>query len=125
MLLGQTDDHTGQADQRDQVGDGHKAVERIGDVPDQVHFQGGADNNNNNENNLIDASGLGTQKEFTATGTVQRPAEDCGKSKQANSHSHDQRTGLCTENGGEGCDNQLRTCTLPPGDVHTALVISS
>ena len=49
MSFGQPDHNAGQAEKSDQVGDRHKAVEGIGNIPNQVQLQGSANHHNDNE----------------------------------------------------------------------------
>ena len=85
MLLRHLDDHGAQQQQRDQVRDGHEAVERVGDIPHERQIRDRAGHNDEAEDDLIGADDLAAKEELRAARAVERPAEDggCGKQQQA------------------------------------------
>ena len=79
MILGELDDHTGQAQQGDQVGNGHETVQSIGNVPYQIQLQSCANDDDSHKDSLEDANALALEQELEAAGAVQGPAEDGGQ----------------------------------------------
>ena len=116
MFLCQLDDHTAQTQQRDQVGDRHEAVEGIGDIPDKIQLQGGADHHHDNEQALVNANTPTLQQELKAPGSVQGPAQNGGQGKEGNAHSHHHGAQPGAEHRAEGGGDQLRACALAPLD---------
>ena len=94
--------HAGQGDHGDQVGDGHEAVEGVGDVPGQGQVHGGAHHNDDDEDDLVGPDGLGAEDELTGTGAVQRPAQHRGVGEQGQAHGDQQGAELVAEDGAEG-----------------------
>ena len=82
VSFGQPDNNTGQAEKGDQIGDRHKAVEGIGNVPNQIQLQGRAHQDHGNEDDLIDLCALAAQQELAAAGAVEGPAENGGQSEE-------------------------------------------
>ena len=74
VLLGEFGDDAGQREDRDEVRDGHEAVEGIGKVPDDVEGRDGGDDDEADEDDLIRFDGLHAEEELDAARTVQRPA---------------------------------------------------
>ena len=101
MLLGQLKDHRAQRKHTDQVGDGHEAVEGIGDVPSQAQVHGSADDDDQGVDDLIGLDGLAAQDELPAAGAIQAPAEDGGQGEQAQADGDDQSAELGAEHGAE------------------------
>ena len=71
VSFGQPDHNTGQAKKGDQIGDRHKAVEGIGDIPNQIQLQGSADHDKDNEQDLIVWHRLMAKQELAGAAAVQ------------------------------------------------------
>ena len=82
MPFGFPDHNTGQANQRNQVGDCHQAVQGVSDTPSQAQFHRRADEDDHQEDDLIGLNRLRAKEEFAAPGAIQRPAQDGGERKQ-------------------------------------------
>ena len=93
-LLGGLEHHAGQGKDGDEVGDGHKAVESVGDVPGQAQVHRGTHQDHQGKDDLVGLDGLGAQDVLPAAGAVEAPAEDCGQSEEAQADGDDQRADL-------------------------------
>ena len=100
--LGLLDHHAGQSHQGDQVGDGHEAVEGIGDGPGQVQLHGRTHKDDDDEKDLVRLDGLVAEQELAAAGAIQGPAQDGGKGEQSQAHRDDDGAALLGEDSAEG-----------------------
>ena len=91
VLLCQFRHHRGQQEYSDEVGDGHKAVEGIGDVPGDLQLHGCAHDDDQREDNLVNLGGLMAQQELPAAGAVQSPGQNRGQGEQRQAHSSSRR----------------------------------
>lgn len=114
MLLRHLDDHGAQQQQRDEVRDGHEAVERVGDIPHERQVRDRADHNDEAEDDLIGADDLAAKEELRAARAVERPAEDGGRGKQQQADRKNQRARLVAEDCGKARDRRgnARSCRV-------------
>ena len=106
MLLRHLDDHGAQQQQRDEVRDGHEAVERVGDIPHELQVRDRAGHNDEAEDDLIGADDLAAKEELRAARAVKRPAEDGGRCKQQQADRQNQRARLVAEDCGKARDRR-------------------
>ena len=76
--------HAGESEDRDEVGDGHKAVEGIAEVPGQIQLHGCTDNGEKDKDDFIENRGLGAEEIFKCLGAVVAPAQHRGEGKKQN-----------------------------------------
>ena len=114
MLLRHLDDHGAQQQQRDEVRDGHEAVERVGDIPHERQVRDRAGHNDEAEDDLIGADDLAAKEELRAARAVERPAEDGGRGKQQQADRKNQRARLVAEDCGKARDRRgnARSCRV-------------
>ena len=74
MLLRHLDDDGAQQQQRDEVRDGHEAVERVGDIPHERQVRDRAGHNDEAEDDLIGADDLAAKEELRPTARMTEPA---------------------------------------------------
>ena len=108
VLLCQFRHHRGQQEYSDEVGDGHKAVEGIGDVPGDLQLHGCAHDDDQREDNLVNLGGLMAQQELPAAGAVQSPGQNRGQGEQRQAHSYNDAGDRAGEHGCEALDGQGR-----------------
>ena len=106
MLLRHLDDHGAQQQQRDEVRDGHEAVERVGDIPHELQVRDRASHNDEAEDDLIGADDLAAKEELRAARAVKRPAEDGRRCKQQQADRKNQRARLVAEDCGKARDRR-------------------
>ena len=119
MFLGELQNHRGQQEHGDQVGDGHEAVEGIADAPDQAKIHGCTQDGHQGIGNVEGQQNLASQQEFRAAGTVQTPAHDGGEGEAAQGNGGENGNPVAV-NPGKAADGQLRTGSLAVGNLHTA-----
>ena len=106
-------DVLGEPDQADQVRDGHQAVHRVGEVPDDFERRGRADEGDQRENHAVGHDrGAGADQVFEGFLTVVFPAQDRREREERQRHGNDDRSriaesGLERENGQVRAGNQL------------------
>lgn len=97
MLARQLDHNGAEQQQRDEVGNGHEAVERVGDIPHEREVRNRAGDDHKAENDLIGADDLTAEEELRAARAVECPAEDGGRGKEQQPDRKDQRADLVAE----------------------------
>ena len=110
MLLRHLDDHGAQQQQRNEVRDGHEAVERVGDIPHERQVRDRAGHNDEAEDDLIGADDLAAKEELRAARAVERPAEDGGRGKQQQADRQNNRK--TDKPGNQTGFNQSQSCLL-------------
>ena len=78
VISHQLDDHRAESQDCNQVGDCHKAIESIRQVPGITEGHCGTDNREKDKHKLIADAGFCPEEVLKAAGAVQRPAENCG-----------------------------------------------
>ena len=106
MLARQLDHNGAEQQQRDEVRDGHEAVERVGDIPHELQVRDRAGHNDEAEDDLIGADDLAAKEELRAARAVERPAEDGGRGKQQQADRQNQRARLVAEDCGKARDRR-------------------
>ena len=111
-----------QAQEGDEVGDGHKAVEGIGDAPDEVQLHAGAQDDDENKHDLVRPDGAAAEEVLPAAHAIKRPAEDRRRGKEHQADGDDDAAGALAEQGREGGDRrphpgQGADAVIPVGDA--------
>ena len=104
MLFRHLDDDGAQQQQRDEVRNGHQAVERIGDRPYKREIRDRAADDHKAEDDLIGADDLAAKEELRAARAIERPAEDGGRGKQQQADRQNDRARLRAEDAREARD---------------------
>ena len=108
VLLGQLDDHGGQKQQADQVGDSHAGVKGIGNVPCKAQIHDSAHDYYDAEEDLIGLYDLGAKQILRAAGAVKTPAQ-YGRACEEGEAYGDDHGGILAVGHGEGRIGQLHT----------------
>ena len=94
-------DQTGQREERDEVREYHQAVEQVGQVPDQINVQRGADHDAGNNDRGVSLDRLVAEQRLYVLLTEEIPADNGGKREEQ----HADRNKCAAdraEGGGEG-----------------------
>ena len=82
IVLGDFVNNRAENKNADKVGDHHKSVEGIGNIPCKRGMEHRSDENCGNKNHFINNGGFGSEKIFPGFGAVNAPAENGGICKK-------------------------------------------
>ena len=110
MGLEQGNDNRAEGQQGDKVGDGHEAVECIGEVPDKIQGHRGTHQGQCGPYPFVNFNGFNAGDVFQTFGAIVEPAQNGGKGKENQAESNDELAyaGQCSRIGSGG-QGQRRT----------------
>ena len=76
------EDHAGQGEESDGVGDDHQLVEQIGELPDKIVGGQSSEENEDQGDDLVDDHGSVAKQVDRVDAAEHIPAEHCGKGKE-------------------------------------------
>ena len=97
----------GEQQHRDQVGQGHEAVEGVGDAPDELEAAHAADDGHADEAEAVVDAGACAEEVVDGAFAVVGPAEDGGEGEAADGQ-RDEHPAEPAETAGKGGDGELR-----------------
>ena len=79
----------GQADEGDKVGEGHEAVEHVGQFPHQVHLQQGTHDDEAHHHQAVGGHAAGPEQVLDVLLTEEVPAHDGGEGEEEQTEAYD------------------------------------
>ena len=101
------EDHAGQGEESDGVGDDHQLVEQIGELPDKIVGGQSSEENEDQGDDLVDDHGSVAKQVDRVDAAEHIPAEHCRKGKEEQADSDEDVAEACAEYGAEGCLRQI------------------
>ena len=105
------EDHAGQGEESDGVGDDHQLVEQIGELPDKIVGGQSSEENEDQGDDLVDDHGSVAKQVDRVDAAEHIPAEHCGKGKEEQADRNKDAAECSPE-----CFPESSLCQVCPGD---------